>query len=66
MSMKLTDAQMKNVALLNGATSEDAKKALFLMGLEEILLLKAQRTENSGFRTLALKYMPMIREYLKR
>lgn len=45
---------------------ENLKKALFLMDWQDILSLKADKTGNSNYRTLAKKYTPMIREYLKR
>lgn len=63
--MALTESQMKNVAYLKGKISDDAKTALFLLGLQDILNLKADRTGDSNYKTLARKYTPMIREYLK-
>ena len=62
----LTTLQMKNEALLNGKTTECAKTALFLMGLQEILVLKADKTGNSNYKTLAMLYPTIIREHLKK
>jgi hypothetical protein len=45
--------------------SEELKIAIFLMDLQDILSLKADRTGNSNYRILARKYTPMIREYMR-
>jgi len=46
--------------------SEDLKTAFFLMGLQDILILKSKRTGNSIYEEIGYSYTETISELLKR
>lgn len=46
--------------------SENLKTAFFLMGLQDILILKSRKTENSIYENIGYSYTEIISELLKR